>query len=360
MDKKRYPPNLITALHICFWLVIIILPYSVRLAESQQNTGWQIPPRFIWSNVLLVAVFYVHAYFLYPIQHQYANTGYWIYGLALLILLGVFIGLSYWFENLFPPPQRHFPHHMPPGNPYGFPPGMRPGWKPGFSLLPFFSTIALSYCYRLLMNHAVQEQKTQERENLQLKTELTFLRSQVSPHFMFNVLNNLVALARKKSDLIEPSLIRLSNLMRYMLYETDDSRITLSTEVDYLKSYIELQLLRFGDDVVVDMYFAENMSGYRIEPMLLIPFVENAFKHGIGLVENPVISINLEIQTDTDQMVFIVSNQFGHERQSKDRNSGIGLANIRRRLALIYPKRHELMITRQDNTFTTRLTLKLL
>lgn len=361
MEKKRYSRPIITALHVVFWLVIIILPYSMRLAESSQPASFRIPPRFIWSNLLLVLLFYGHAYVLFPLQHR--KMGVALYSASLVGALVLFMATSVWLENVFPPPRKMMMPEMrdarqPPPEYLRNMPFMPRRFNPGFTLLPFLCTLALSYCYRLFTDYARREQQIRERETMHLRTELSFLRSQVSPHFMFNVLNNLVALARKKSDQIEPSLIRLSGLMRYMLYETDDNRIALSTETDYLKSYIELQLLRFGDDVDLQLSLPAQMHGLRIEPMLLIPFVENAFKHGMGSSDVSVIRVSLELP-DEHTAVFTVENPLIPGIQSKDRSSGIGLNNIRRRLALLYPDRHKLVITQQSERFITRLTLHL-
>src|SRR6202035_5510007 len=116
--------------------------------------------------------------------------------------------------------------------------------------LPTFIFIVMgSTAFRVIADKIREQQQAKEKETENLKTELSFLRSQVSPHFMFNVLNNMVALARKKSDLLEPSLIKLSSLLRYMLYETDEDKVLLDKEIDYLKSFIELQSQRFGKNV---------------------------------------------------------------------------------------------------------------
>jgi two-component system LytT family sensor kinase len=117
------------------------------------------------------------------------------------------------------------------------------------NIITYVFIIGISFSYRIILDNGRLEKVRKEKENENLKTELSFLRSQVSPHFIFNILNNMVSLARKKSDMLEPSLIELSKLMRYMLYENDDERVSLGREVEYLKSYIALQLLRFGDDV---------------------------------------------------------------------------------------------------------------
>jgi LytS/YehU family sensor histidine kinase len=175
---------------------------------------------------------------------------------------------------------------------------------------------------------------------------------------MFNVLNNMVALARKKSDVLEPSLIKLSQLLRYMLYETDEDKVLLEKEVDYLQSYIDLQKQRFGKNVVIDTSWRVKESGYTIEPMLLIPFVENAFKHGTGLIMNAEIDVRLEVEQG--MLLFTVRNRYNDEAgETKDKTSGIGLNNVKRRLNLLYHQNYTLAIDKKDGWFTVNLQLKL-
>ena len=196
----------------------------------------------------------------------------------------------------------------------------------------------------------------QEKENENLKTELSLLRSQVSPHFMFNVLNNMVALARKQSDQLEPSLIKLSSLMRYMLYEADEDTVPLEKEIEYLQSYIDLQQQRFGKNVIVNVTFSVNDDHHYIEPMLLIPFVENAFKHGTGMIEDARIDIDLK--TEKNKLLFTVRNKFNNVSNNvKDKTSGIGLANVKRRLNLLYGGNHSLLITKNDDCFKVSLEI---
>jgi LytS/YehU family sensor histidine kinase len=147
--------------------------------------------------------------------------------------------------------------------------------------------------------------------------------------------------------------------MRYMLYESDEKKVALSKVVEYLKSYIELQRLRFGDDVAIDVniQIPENEMQQHIEPMLLIPFVENAFKHGLG-VDEPFIQINLSVNNGT--LMLTVKNNFNTDAdESKDSNSGIGLENVRSRLTLLYPGQHELLLKQEKNLFHIHLTLQL-
>ncbi|HTF21634.1 MAG TPA: histidine kinase [Chryseolinea sp.] len=220
----------------------------------------------------------------------------------------------------------------------------------GFTFFPILFFLFISTVYRLVLDK-IRSEKTQ------LATELKFLRSQVSPHFLFNVLNNLVSMARHKSDLLEPSLIKLSGLMRYMLYETNESRVSIAKEIDYIKSYIELTKMRFEEDVDIRTTIQGEDNGYAIEPMLLIPLVENAFKHGVTAGSNPFVSIDLRI---TDHVLSLsVKNSRAENGSSKDSNSGIGLNNLAARLKLLYPHRHNLAIEESTDVFHANLTIKL-
>jgi two-component system, LytTR family, sensor kinase len=175
---------------------------------------------------------------------------------------------------------------------------------------------------------------------------------------MFNVLNNMVSLARKQSDLLEPSLIKLSSLMRYMLYEADEEKVSLEKEMDYLQSYIDLQQQRFGKKVQINVNMQSMDNQYELEPMLLIPFVENAFKHGTGMIEDAQIDIDLKAEKHILQ--FTVRNKFNPASEEiKDKTSGIGLTNVKRRLNLLYGKNHSLMITKNDNWFIVSLQIYL-
>lgn len=244
----------------------------------------------------------------------------------------------------------------PRGNGYRFSRGPRYVY---LDLISPLMAILLSIGYRIIIDNRAKQQLLKERETQHLKSELTFLRSQISPHFMFNVLNNLVALARKKSDSLEPAIVSLSQLMRYMLYESDDAKVLLGKEVEYIKSFISLQMLRFRDTVKTNLNVEGDIDFYAIEPMLLIPFVENAFKHGTGTLETAVINISLSVDEATRLMHFSVTNDVGPADDSKDSSSGIGIANVRRRLAILYPDKHELTISNTPDQFTVDLTIYL-
>lgn len=229
--------------------------------------------------------------------------------------------------------------------------------NPGFLVIPYTFVVAISTSYRLILDRIRTKNLLKEKETESLRSELSLLRSQVSPHFMFNVLNSMVALARKKEDL-EPSLLRLSSLMRYMVYSSNEDKVPLQKELEYLRSYMELQMLRFQDGIDVSYTVDNDSTGdCRIEPMILIPFVENAFKHGAATIDEPSIIIRLQISPN-NLLHLHVQNKYS-ANPHEDEASGIGLDNVRKRLALSYPKKHSLNIRNESMFFHVELELDL-
>jgi len=327
-------------LHVLIWSAILLLPYFVSTAASGYAIG-SIPGLFFTeAGIIHLAIFYINALYLYP---RFYNRRFWLLYIISSVLL---IFGSFWLKHhimveWFPELPKDLSVYK-----FVFPP----------SIVVFI--ISLIYCRIVDSIRTEREQK--EKQATQLLTELKFLRSQISPHFLFNVLTNLVSLARKKSDKLEQSLIMLSDLMRYMLYDAQGKKVALQKEIEYLSSYIELQKLRFGNDVQVNSRIELDKEDdlYTIEPMLLIPFVENAFKHGVGYNEQP--QIDIELSVNRGQMIFEVRNKFEDEPvTSKDENSGIGLANVRSRLNLLYKDNYTLTINNSDDLFHITLTLKL-
>jgi hypothetical protein len=235
---------------------------------------------------------------------------------------------------------------------------MRRHWNFSWMLLGTLFSMGVSTAYGFFFHLQEREKAMKEVQEEQLKSELSFLRSQISPHFIFNVLNSLVYLIRNKPNLAETVTIRLSELMRYMLYESSDTQVLLKKELDYLKNYVELQKIRFEEDVEIILKIDAPYGDYQIEPMLIIPFVENAFKHGIGMIEAPVIDINLSMHNA--QLKLVVKNKIiAGQQEEKDPSSGIGLKNVKRRLELLYPQNHTLQLDKKDDWFITTLDLNL-
>ncbi|MFY0592489.1 sensor histidine kinase [Roseivirga sp.] len=196
-----------------------------------------------------------------------------------------------------------------------------------------------------------------ELENQNLLSELAFLKSQINPHFLFNTLNNIHTLAYKKAEGAPEAIMKLSELMRYMIYESDMSFVPLSKEIQHLKSFIDLQELRFKQKGIVNLEVTGDVKQREIAPLLLLPFIENAFKHGYDLNKEGAIKATLHIG---DEIAYEVENLIPSTDTllQKDVVGGIGLENVRRRLELIYPKSHTFLVNESSNSFTVRLTLK--
>ncbi|SFE00757.1 Histidine kinase [Chitinophaga sp. CF118] len=329
------------SLHILVWSTLLFLPYFVSTADHDYKIG-AIPGLFFTiSGIIHAAIFYSNAYYLYP---KFWNKRFWwLYILSIILLIITSFQLKYHImATWFPEVQKDVTNYK-------------------FVFAPSIGILIISLVYRKVIDKINSEKEQKEKHAEQLRTELKFLRSQISPHFLFNVLTNLVSLARKKSDHLESALIKLSDLIRYMLYDTQGEKVLLSKEVTYLSSYIELQKLRFGNDVLINYNISsdDETDHYTIEPMLLIPFVENAFKHGLGGIKQPLIDIQLSV--NKNRLVFEVWNQSDHEEPdtAKDESSGIGLANVRSRLDLLYRGSHTLNVSDHDNVFHITLTLLL-
>jgi len=335
---------IIVLLHAVCWIVLFSLPFLLRTSYKsdhhapQPDDGAFLAFYFV-SSIAWILLFYVNAYGFLPFLLSSKKVFQFI---LLQVLALAVVYFSHWlYFSLFILDQRFKSVNF-------F----------TYNIFPYFFILASSTAYFMLLERQHNAKLIRERETENLKSELLFLRSQVSPHFMFNVLNNMVALARKKSDLLEPSLIKLSSLMRYMLYETDEKKVPLEKEVEYIQSYIDLQQQRFGKNVQVHCNFNNINNGSEIEPMLLIPFVENAFKHGTGIITGA--QINIDLKEDGGILQFVVSNKYNDvTNESKDKNSGIGLNNVERRLNLLYGKNHALLINKKDGWFTVSLQINL-
>jgi LytS/YehU family sensor histidine kinase len=296
---------------------------------------------FGWINIINAGIFYFNVYFLSP---KLLKKKKWVlYALALLGMIGVLsllklIVVGTLFKDFALNDLAY-----------------------RFALFSTIGFLIISTLFSMALDSIRLEREQKELLAERLSAELKFYRSQVSPHFLFNVLSALISLGRKGSEMLEPSLIMLSELMRYMLYETNEKRVEIRKEVEYLKCYIALQQLRFGhDDVKIEsnLTVSENTNGLTIEPMLLIPFVENAFKHGIGSIPQPSIKIDLDVRDNV--LNFKVQNTHaGNLAASKDSHSGIGLSNIQSRLKLLYADKHQLFIRKENGIFQSDLTVDL-
>lgn len=197
------------------------------------------------------------------------------------------------------------------------------------------------------------EKIKRELQTEKTSAELAFLKSQLNPHFLFNTLNNIYVLAYQKSDQTPAAMLKLSEIMRYMLYESNEEKVGLKQEVKYLQNIIALQKMRYNSDVFIETTFQGDFESNEIAPLLLAPFVENAFKHGeVSDRDNPVIIRFLESKGN---LHFYIKNK--KSKAQKDETGGVGLNNVRRRLDLLYPEKYSLDIFEDDAVYQCELNL---
>jgi len=226
-----------------------------------------------------------------------------------------------------------------------------------FQLLPFnVFFFALVTFLKLGKDYYFKQQEITIEKQRRIELELEFLKSQISPHFLFNTMNNLYGLSVVKSELLPPLMLQLSDLLRYSLYETNQTFVPLEKEINYIKNYIDLEKIRIGDKLELSVNINEaNNSNAKIAPIILIVFVENAFKHSRNIL-NEKIKISFDLKVENEWIFFIAKNNFSI--QEKDKNSGIGLENIKKRLEYLYPNQYLLTIDTADNIYTSIIKLK--
>ena len=220
-------------------------------------------------------------------------------------------------------------------------------------IIPF---IFLSWLARITENLVLNTIKKEQLEKQAVEAELYYLKSQINPHFLFNTLNNIHTLVYKQAATAPEAVLRLSSLMRYMIYESNAHTVPLSREMNYLQDYISLQQLRYKKAPVVDLEIAGDTEACSIAPLLFIHLLENAYKHSPARLEPGAIQVRVEIKGNT--LIFSSQNPVVTKQgNTLDEPGGIGLPNIRKRLQLLYPDKHSLEISNTGNSFTVMLKI---
>ena len=229
--------------------------------------------------------------------------------------------------------------------------------SPIFPLLIYYT---LGTSFEMILESEKQKNQKREAEKEKIYAELSFLKSQVNPHFLFNSLNNIYSLAVSKSEDTCKAILLLSDMMRYMLYESGEEKVNLEKEITYIKNYITLQELRLSKnkDIKVTFEVKGNTPQFKVAPMLFIPFIENAFKHGISYNNSSFVKINLTLNKNCIDFTVCNTKHHNHSATNIDKNmSGVGLKNIKRRLELLYPKNHKLEIKTTEGNYAVSLQL---
>jgi len=226
------------------------------------------------------------------------------------------------------------------------------------NVIPHFFLVLSGAAVKLMMDYTRMQQRMVEMAKEKAEAELNFLKSQINPHFLFNSLNSVYFLIEKNNTEAREALHKFSGMLRYQLYEMNGDRIPVEKEISYLEDYVDLQRLRKDENYAVTFNCSPDVKGFSIEPLLLVPFVENAFKH-ISHHKDQLNFIKLNLSMNNGAFHFSVENSKEAIAKTTEKHAGIGLNNVKRRLELLYPEKHRLKITNETGTFNVELSIKI-
>lgn len=330
-------PILRALIHSLYWLVF--LAFSITVSFAPNPSQWpdisnQLQ-HFIISILLAATVFYVSYFFLIKYFEKRQLVRYLIFSMLICVVATVLFLLIHQIVY------------------------------PKIEVLNYLTvmqisvgTFIIAQCGSLIRgfdNWFSNIQAKAEIETKNLRNELNMLKSQINPHFLFNTLNNIDFLIQKSPKDASNMLIKLSDMLRYMIYETQTDFVTLQKEIACLQNYIQLQQIRFKNSNYIKISLPSLKQTVHIAPIIFLPFIENAFKHSENKNVMPVIDI--AIKHDKDKIMFSCRNYFNINKLNQ-KHGGVGLENVRRRLELLYPSKHYLHITCESDIFTVELTIE--
>lgn len=347
IQKKRPIQFLI---HVIIWGVILFFPLIFIYSEGERNIIRYLD--FSLPIIFLVIVFYTN-YFLIISRYLF-NKKIWQFFLANLLLFAVCIFLmdsikEYYFAEYFA--KLEIQKHLPPHG----------KMKEILFFRDIFSmtmTVGLATAIKMTTQWYQSQSEQKELEKLHIESELTNLKHQLNPHFLFNTLNNIYSLISINQQHAQDAVHQLSNLIRYVLYESDHPKVPLSKDLAFTANYIQLMSLRLPSHVVLRTELMKPDEGIEIAPLLFISLVENAFKHGVSPTIPSYITISIKMK-GLNELECLVENSNFPKPESDKSGSGIGLINLRKRLKLIYPSSFELMVEEKGESYISTLNLKL-
>ena len=332
----------------CFAFLALPIIFSPDITNSEFIKE---PPfqRDFFGYIILILFFYFHFYFLIP--RLFFKKKYLIYIVAVILSFGAITILPKLIINFlfdFFPNFETLPDRF---AKYSFHSRHEIQRIISHYFFQFLIVIAISFLVKIY-------DRWKQTEEEKLITELSYLKSQMNPHFLFNTLNSIYSLAiQENSNKTANAVVKLSGLMRYVISETETEFISLEKEINYISDYIELQKVRLGDTINIIYNVAGNALGKNIAPFLLIHFIENAFKYGVNPEKKSSIKINITVEKN--ELILIVENSKVNSNFDAAMKSGLGIDNTKKRLQLVYPSNHQLVITDNETEFNVLLKLKL-
>lgn len=329
--------------HILFWTLTVGFHAYTHVGLIDQAGFGQFVLELLVRDGLLAIVVYTNLLVIIPKLNQQKK-----YGVSILLItvsLIFYVALKnlhgvYLYGNILNNPERQSFFHNSFYN---------------FSIVIFY--LAFATTLHLSKQWYLQKELIRKIELEKLNTELEYLKAQINPHFLFNSLNTVFFQIDKQNTTARETLSKFSDMLRYQLYECNGKEIAIEKEIQYLKNYVELQKLRKDEYYDIQFYHSEELKNFTLSPLLLLPFIENAFKH-VSHASDRKNTITIDLKKSGNQFQLTVFNT--KDPKPISGNGGIGLKNVQRRLELLYPNRHDLMITEQPETFRVQLTLTLM
>jgi two-component system LytT family sensor kinase len=325
--------------HVLFWLALLGVWYFFRYEDySTKQLALKVTLLKVADLAFMV---YVTNYLLIP--GLLYKKRYVVFGITFLLFIVASSWLKIWLEG-------RLVHHPELFNVFR-------RFKVLFydNTIPHILLVSTGAAFRLIMDYASAQRRLAEMARENAAAELNFLKSQINPHFVFNSLNSVYFLIDKENTAARDSLEKFSDMLRYQLYECSAQEVGIEKEVGYLRDYIDLQRLRRDESCIIDLQLSPELKGFRIAPLLLIPFVENAFKH-LSHYHNGSNRVAVRLERENGSLLFAVSNT---REERAGETGGIGLRNVQRRLELLYPGRHSLVIDKLPDQFDIFLKLEI-
>lgn len=335
--------NIIVLAHILFWTIVIFVGLLPVITNDDPVKVHRALVEEVFLDPICAIIFYIFYLFITP--RLLSKKRIWMFLMVFFVVITAYTSIIMSF----------YPKLI-----YSFiPPLDKPISMVRLSASMF--TIIFMYSlwgtmFRFTIDWFIGNQKQKELEKQTITSELALLRSQINPHFLFNTLNNINSFVTRDPEVTSSGIIKLSEIMRYMLYDATAEKVLLDKEIGYINNYIDLQRMRVKDPEFVRFNVEGVTEGYTCPPLLLVPFIENAFKHGRKNVESPGITINLNISTS--ELNFSCKNYILPAEDHKPEQGGFGLKNIKRRLELLYGKNYTLDIKADDDLFIVNLKIK--
>lgn len=331
------------SIHALLWMLYVASEYFANLMHMQPGENL----RFFCATFLSLPALMLPTYFIaWYVLPRFLKTNRWFFFVLWILAVGVFVFFARikWAELVnYLESERYF--KMPAG-------------KMMKNIIRDYSIIALAVCIYIIGDYRKKQKLNEQLVKAKAEAEIKLLKGQLHPHFLFNSLNNIYSLALMKSDLTADSILKLTELLDYLVYRANMDKVALSKEVQLVENYIGLEQLRYGDKLKIELDIVVKNDAVKVAPLILLPFAENCFKHG-GAGKDGLFRIEIRLHADDKKLVFDITNSKKKNRENSPVNGGVGLENIRQRLDLLYPGHHKLDIHDLPDSYNVGLEINL-